>query len=114
RRGRLIGSYSAALGRRMSETDGRPRGRPPHRNTSKGALSEPGDEQNTYTHAQLIRFDNRFRRRLLHASRRGLESRESAAGLQVAPATDNVPVCILYGAPPRKPMAGSVRRYSLS
>ena len=33
----------------------------------------------TYTHAQLVRFDNRFRRRLLHAFQRGLEHKESAA-----------------------------------
>ena len=79
----------------MSETDGRPRGRPPHRNTSKAALPEPGDELLTYTHEQLVRFDNRFRARLLHAFRRGLESRESAAGLCVPLATDNEPFHIL-------------------
>jgi len=63
----------------MSATDGRPRGRPPHRTNSKHATYEPGDELATYTHAQLIRFDNRFRRRLLHAFERGLEHKESAA-----------------------------------
>jgi hypothetical protein len=63
----------------MSATDGRPRGRPPHRTNSKHATYEPGDELATYTHAQLVRFDNRFRRRLLHAFQRGLEHKESAA-----------------------------------
>jgi len=63
----------------MSDTDGRPRGRPPHRCTSKTDPFQPGDELATYTHAQLIHFDNRFRRRLLHAFERGLEHKESAA-----------------------------------
>jgi len=62
----------------MAKANGRPRGRPPHKN-SKAALPEPGDEQPTYTRAQLVRFDNRFRTRLLRAFRKGLESRESAA-----------------------------------
>ena len=79
----------------MSETDGRPRGRPPHRNTSKAALPEPGDEQPTYSHTQLIRFNNRFRARLLQAFRRGLESRESAASLCFPLAADNEPFHIL-------------------
>jgi hypothetical protein len=60
----------------MSATNGRPRGRPPH---SKVALPEPGDEQATYTHTQLIRMDNRFRARLIRAFKRGKESRASAA-----------------------------------
>jgi len=63
----------------MSDTDGRPRGRPPHRCTSKTDPFQPGDELATYTHAQLIRFDNRVRRRLLHAFEQGLEHKESAA-----------------------------------
>ena len=79
----------------MSETDGRPRGRPPHRNTGKAALSKPGDEQPTYSHTQLIRFNNRFRARLLQAFRRGLESRESAASLCFPLAADNEPFHIL-------------------
>ena len=49
----------------MSDTDGRPVGRPPYRTHSKTADAQPGDEQPAYTHAQLIRFDTRFRRRLL-------------------------------------------------
>src|SRR5262249_32856271 len=44
----------------MAKANGRPRGRPPHKN-SKAAPSEPGDEQGAYTHAQLVRMDNRFR-----------------------------------------------------
>jgi hypothetical protein len=78
----------------MAKANGRPRGRPPHKN-SRAALPEPGDEQPAYTHAQLVRFDNRFRARLLHAFRKGLESRESAAGSCVPPATDNEPLRIL-------------------
>jgi hypothetical protein len=62
----------------MAAANGKPRGRPPHKN-SKAAPPEPGDEQSTYTRTQLIRFDNRFRSRLLRAFRKGLESRESAA-----------------------------------
>ena len=63
----------------MSDSDCRPVGRPPYRTHSKTADAQPGDEQPAYTHAQLIRFDNRFRRRLLHAFERGLEHKESAA-----------------------------------
>ena len=62
----------------MSDTDGRPRGRPPHRH-SKHEVAQPGDEQFTYSRKQLIRFDNRFRSRLLRAFRRGLEHEASAA-----------------------------------
>ena len=39
----------------MSATNGKPRGRPPHRH-SKAELPKPGDEQATYTHVQLIRM----------------------------------------------------------
>jgi hypothetical protein len=63
----------------MSDTDGRPVGRPPYRTHSKNVDAQPGDEQPAYTHTQLIRFDTRFRRRLLHAFKRGLEHKESAA-----------------------------------
>ena len=62
----------------MAAANGKPRGRPPY-NNSKAALPEPGDELATYTHAQLVEFDNRFRARLLRAFQKGLESRESAA-----------------------------------
>jgi hypothetical protein len=61
----------------MAKANGRPRGRPPHKN-SRAALPEPGDEQNAYTHAQLIRMDNRFRARLLRAFKRGKENRQAA------------------------------------
>jgi hypothetical protein len=62
----------------MAAVNGKPRGRPPY-NNSKTAPSEPGDEEFTYTRTQLVRFDNRFRARLLRAFQKGLESRESAA-----------------------------------
>jgi hypothetical protein len=68
----------------MSATNGNPRGRPPHRH-SKAELPKPGDEQATYTHAQLIRIDNRFRARLVRAFKRGEESRASAAQAYVIP-----------------------------
>jgi hypothetical protein len=42
-------------------------------------------EQATYTHAQLIRMDNRFRARLVRAFKRGEESRASAAQAYVIP-----------------------------
>jgi hypothetical protein len=58
----------------MSATNGRP----PYRH-SKAALPKPGDEQATYTHAQLIRMDNQFRARLVCAFKRCEESRASAA-----------------------------------
>ena len=51
----------------MSATNGKPRGRPPYRH-SKAALPKPGDEQcGDYSHARLVRMDNRFRARLLRA-----------------------------------------------
>jgi hypothetical protein len=62
----------------MSATNGKPPGRPPYMH-HKNALPEPGDEQGAYTHAQLVRFDNRFRARLLRAFERGKERREAAA-----------------------------------
>src|SRR6516162_873815 len=62
----------------MAKANGRPRGRPPHKN-SKAAPSEPGDEQGAYTHAQLVRIDNRLRARLLRAFKRGKENRQAAA-----------------------------------
>jgi len=43
----------------MSATNGKARGRPPYRH-SKAVLPKPGDEQATYTHAQLIRMDINF------------------------------------------------------
>ena len=69
----------------MSATNGKPPGRPPYRQHSRTALPEPGDEQGAYTHAQLVRFDNRFRARLLRAFKRGKESREAAANRVAVP-----------------------------
>jgi hypothetical protein len=68
----------------MSATNGKPPGRPPHKH-SKAVPPKPGDEQGAYTHAQLIRFDNRFRTRLLRAFKRGKERREAAANQIAAP-----------------------------
>src|SRR5215831_11796742 len=51
----------------------------------KGTPFQPGDEQATYTQAQLIRMDNRFRARLLRAFKRGEENRESAAQAYIIP-----------------------------
>jgi len=77
----------------MSERDGRPRGRPPHRtDTSRAAPFEPDDWQLTYTRSQLIRFDNRFRSRLLWAFQRGLERRESATAVRPEPTNGNEPL----------------------
>jgi hypothetical protein len=61
----------------MAKANSRPRGRPPHKN-SKAAPSEPGDEQGAYTHAQLIRMDNRVRARLLRAFRNYGEAQQAA------------------------------------
>jgi len=61
------------------------RGRKPYTN-GKHTPFQPGDEQATYTPAQLIRMDNRFRTRLLRAFKRGEESRASAAHAYVIPA----------------------------
>ena len=68
----------------MSATNGKPPGRPPYRH-HKAALPEPGDEQGAYTHTQLLRFDNRFRTRLLRAFKQGKESRQAAANRIAAP-----------------------------
>jgi hypothetical protein len=68
----------------VARGNGRPRGRPPHKN-SRAALPEPGDEQGAYSHAQLIRMDNRFRARLLRAFKRGKENRQAAANRIAAP-----------------------------
>ena len=64
----------------MAKANGRPRGRPPHKN-GKAAPSEPGDEQGACTHAELIRMNNRFRTRLLRAFKRGKENRQAAAAM---------------------------------
>ena len=53
----------------MSRANGKPRGRPPYRH-SKAALPKPGDEQcGDYSHARLVRMDNRFRARLSDLAR---------------------------------------------
>jgi hypothetical protein len=71
----------------MARANGRPRGRPPHKN-SKAALPMPGDEQyGDYSHAQLIRMDNRFRARVLRAFKRGKENRQAAAATYDARST---------------------------
>ena len=63
----------------MSKANGKPRGRPPHKN-SKAALPMPGDEQvGGWSQAQLIRMDHRFRARLLRAFESGKENRQAAA-----------------------------------
>ena len=56
---------------------------------------EPDDGRCTYTYQQLLRFDNRFRARLLRAFREGTESRESAGGLRTTAVTANAPFHIL-------------------
>ena len=69
----------------MSATNGKPPGRPPYQH-SRMALPEPGDEQcGDYSHARLVRMDNRFRARLLRAFKRGKESREAAASRIAVP-----------------------------
>ena len=63
----------------MARANGKPRGRPPHKN-SKAALPMPGDEQvGGWSQAQLIRMDHRFRARLLRAFESGKENRQAAA-----------------------------------
>jgi hypothetical protein len=63
----------------MATSSGRSAGRPPHKN-SKVALPEPGDEQyGDYSHARLVRMDNRFRAPLLRAFDRGKDNRQAAA-----------------------------------
>ena len=55
----------------------------------RDAPPQPGDEQGAYTHAQLIRMDNRFRARLLRAFERGKENRQAAtARYQAIPALE--------------------------
>ena len=55
----------------MSNADTR-RGRKPYAGIVKTSVSEPGDErQGDYRREQLVRFDNRFRARLLRAFETG-------------------------------------------
>jgi len=69
----------------MSETNGRPPGRPPYRQHSRNMDAQPGDEQATWTRKQLTRMDSRFRARLLRAFERGKERREAASHRIAAP-----------------------------
>ena len=61
----------------MSTGNGRPPGRPPHKN-SKAAPLQPGDEVGAYTYAQLLRMDRRYVAAAEEAIRLGLERRTSA------------------------------------
>jgi hypothetical protein len=72
----------------MSNADTR-RGRKPYAGIVKTSVSEPGDErQGDYSREQLVRFDNRFRARLLlRAFETGAESREAAAAMNGANAS---------------------------
>ena len=72
----------------MSNADTR-RGRKPYAGIVKTSVSEPGDErQGDYSREQLVRFDNRFRARLLlRAIETGAESREAAAAMNGANAS---------------------------
>jgi hypothetical protein len=45
----------------------------------KDAPWQPGDQHEPYTRDQLVRFDDRFRARLLRAFETGAESRQAAA-----------------------------------
>jgi hypothetical protein len=69
----------------MSATNGKPRG-PRHHRHSKAELPKPGDEQcGDYSHARLVRMDNRFRAAVLRAFEHGRESRQAAANQIAAP-----------------------------
>jgi hypothetical protein len=48
----------------------------------RDAPPQPGDEQvGDWSHAQLVRMDNRFRARLLRAFKRGNENRQAATAM---------------------------------
>ena len=61
----------------MSETDGRPRGRPPHLHSpTRDGHFEPGDEvAGGWPLDRLLRMNDRFVARLANAIARGLEKR---------------------------------------
>jgi hypothetical protein len=62
----------------MAKANGRPRGRPPHKN-SKAALPMPGDEQyGDYSRERLLRMDSKFVARVERAFRNGGETQEAA------------------------------------
>jgi len=71
----------------MSTGNGRPLGRPPHKN-SKAAPLQPGDEVGAYTYAQLLRMDRRYVAAAEEAVRLGLERRTSAFAEQGTGASD--------------------------
>ena len=71
----------------MSTGNGRPLGRPPHKN-SKAAPPQPGDEVGAYTYAQLLRMDRRYVAAAEEAIRLGLERRTSAFSEQRTGASD--------------------------
>ena len=71
----------------MSTGNGRPLGRPPHKN-SKAAPLQPGDEVGAYTYAQLLRMDRRYVAAAEEAIRLGLERRASAFAEQGTGASD--------------------------
>jgi hypothetical protein len=73
----------------MSETNGKPRGRPPYRWHDKNMDAQPGDEQPPWTRKRLLRMDSRFQARLNRAFERGKENRRSAANQ----------VCVIISAP---------------
>src|SRR6516162_4259834 len=71
----------------MSTGNGRPPGRPPHKN-SKAAPLQPGDEVGAYTYAQLLRMDRRYVAAAEEAIRLGLERRTSTFAEQQTGASD--------------------------
>jgi hypothetical protein len=71
----------------MSTGNGRPLGRPPHKN-SKTAPLQSGDEVGAYTYAQLLRMDRRDVAAAKEAIRLGLERRTSAFTEQRTGASD--------------------------
>jgi hypothetical protein len=70
----------------MSTGNGRPLGRPPHKNSKAAPL--PGDEIGAYTYAQLLRMDRRYGAAAEEAIRLGLERRTSAFAEQRTGASD--------------------------
>ena len=78
-------SFPVSPGRRMSMGNGRPLGRPPHKN-SKAAPLQPGDEVGAYTYAQWM--DRRYVAAAEEAICLGLERRTSAFAEQGTGASD--------------------------
>jgi hypothetical protein len=71
----------------MSTGNGRPLGRPPHKN-SKAAPPRPGDESGACTYGQLLRMGRRYVAAAEEAIRLGLERRTSAFSEQRTGASD--------------------------